>query len=96
MGQITSCGVLGMLTDDTRKCEILTFDRKFNLRFRKFLSLRKFLRETVFLAIKLNRTVVPPPFYKHDRTDDSKDEGILSSAIFGTNIGHTPSPFLYY
>ena len=34
-------------------------------------------RETIFLAIKLNRTIVPPPFYKHGRTDESQkdDEG---------------------
>ena len=36
-------------------------------------------RETIFLAIKLNRTIVPPPFYKHGRTDESQkdDEGNL-------------------
>ena len=37
-------------------------------------------RETIFLAIKLNRTIVPPPFYKHGRTDESQkdDEGNLT------------------
>ena len=30
-------------------------------------------RETIFLALKLNRTIVPPPFYKHSRTDASND-----------------------
>ena len=39
-------------------------------------SLTLRFRETVFLAIKLNRTIIPPPFYKHDRTDESKDEGM--------------------
>ena len=32
-------------------------------------------RETIFLALKLNRTIVPPPFYKHSRTDESKNDG---------------------
>ena len=32
-------------------------------------------RETIFLAIKLNRTIIPPPFYKHSRTDESKNDG---------------------
>ncbi|CBY32445.1 unnamed protein product [Oikopleura dioica] len=30
-------------------------------------------RETVFLAVKLNRTIVPPGFFKHSRTDKEED-----------------------
>ncbi|CBY11082.1 unnamed protein product [Oikopleura dioica] len=30
-------------------------------------------RETVFLAVKLNRTIVPPAFFKHSRTDKDDD-----------------------
>ena len=35
-------------------------------------------RETVFLAVKLNRTIVPPGFFKHSRTD--KEENSESDA----------------
>ena len=35
-------------------------------------------RETVWLAIKLNRSIVVPPFFKHDRTDGMKKQaGII-------------------
>ena len=53
----------------------ILFDSSINL-----ITLLRGFRETIFLAIKLNRTVVPPPFYKHGRTDESQkdDEGNLT------------------
>ena len=42
-------------------------------------------RETIILAIKLNRTVVMPPFYKH-RSDPSPGEIRLGSQFFSFKI----------
>ena len=41
-------------------------------------------RETLFLGEKLDRLVVPPPFFKHFRTD-STDHGFASSMVIEPN-----------
>jgi len=38
-------------------------------------------RETVFLAVKLNRTIVPPGFFKHSRTDKDVESGSHENVI---------------
>lgn len=39
-------------------------------------------RELIFVAIKLNRTVVPIPFFKHKQSDPSADDGMVFVETF--------------